>query len=156
MSGAINTVGKIFNSTAGRVVTGIATGGASEIGRAVSGVARRSGVDPAVSAGIGYLAGSRESGASTAGGLGSNNPSPVGPAKAGGVAAAAGSVNTSNNEAQKELDQAIGTPSPLLTGPPPIDVRAEESASRRRAEESSRRVGNSKRKASQSLTYLGA
>ena len=40
MSGAINTVGKIMNSTAGRVVTGVATGGLSEAGRAASGVAR--------------------------------------------------------------------------------------------------------------------
>ena len=156
MAGVINTVGKFFNSTPGRVLTGVATGGASEIGRAAAGVARRSGVDPTISTGIGLLAGSRESGASTTGALGSNAPTPVGPGKAGGVTAAAGNVNSVNQDAQKELDASLGTPSTALTGPDLIDPRAEELASRKRAGDSAARTGSSKRRASQSLTYLGA
>jgi hypothetical protein len=70
--------------------------------------------------------------------------------------AATGSVNKTNEAVQREVDQSLSAPSEILTTPEPVDLRAEELASRRRAGESAARTGSSKRKASQSLTYLGA
>lgn len=150
MSGAINSVGKIFNSTPGRVLAGLATGGASEIGRAAAGTARRSGVDPAITTALGYATGSRETGVQTLGG----GSGPVSPAQSGGVVAAAGNVAETNADAQRELDDATRQPAATeIMAPNPDDT---DEAARRRARESSQRVGGGgKRKASQTLTALG-
>lgn len=162
MSGAVSTVGKIFNSTAGRVVTGIATGGLSEVGRAAAGTARRSGVDPAIAAGIGYATGGRASTGETLGG-GTQAVSPGVPSSSinpatGGVAAASGSIQKTNEDSQRELDASLSSvpnPSDQLTA---LDPDSSEEASRRRARESADRAGGGKRRASQRLTtpYLGA
>lgn len=155
MSGAINTVGKLFGSTPGRVLTGVATGGASELGRAAAGVARRSGVDPTLTAATGLLAGQATVPSST-GALGANNPASVGPAKSGGVAAASSDIQTTNAEAQREADAALGTATDVLAPPTPDELRAQEEQSRRRAKDSADRLGTGRRRsASATLTALG-
>ena len=53
MSGAISTISKAFNSVPGRIATGLATGGLSEVGRQASGVALRSGAPKPLAQGIG-------------------------------------------------------------------------------------------------------
>lgn len=58
MGGIVSSIGKLLNSDAGRVLSGVATGGLSEAGRAAAGVARRSGVDPTIAAGLGATTGS--------------------------------------------------------------------------------------------------
>lgn len=58
MGGIVSSIGKLLNSDAGRVLSGVATGGLSEAGRAAAVVAQRSGVDPTIASGLGAVTGS--------------------------------------------------------------------------------------------------
>ena len=131
---------------------GVATGGASEIGRLAAGTARRSGVPAPIAAGIGYASGSRETGVQTLGA----GTGPVSPAQSGGVAAAAGSVQATNQDAQRELDASVTRPSlTTIAAPNPL---LDDENSRARARASAQRMGGGRRRASEYMTapYLGA
>ena len=66
MSGVVETIKKAANSTVGRAVTGIATGGASEIGRFAAKTAARNGAPRIVAQGIGAGVGSYAAGSNLA------------------------------------------------------------------------------------------
>ncbi len=122
MGGMVESIGKAFNSTPGRVLTGIATGGMSEIGREAALVARKNIANPTIAAGLGAAAGGASNlGASSGAALSAaNNASKVAPvvplAAASAVpvvGSAAGSLTKSNSDeqaaAQAQLDQASRT-----------------------------------------------
>ncbi len=164
MGGLVQTVGKAFDSDIGRVITGVATGGMSEVGRAVGGVARRSGVDPTVAAGLGAYAG---------GSLGSVAPKPLG---GGGVqvpdavrgpdtlAAATSASATLLGDAKAQEKQAADDTASKIADDNAARTKAEEDLAARtetpqEAEDAKRRAGltalrftGGKRRASSQLT----
>ena len=66
MGGVVETIQKVANSTVGRVATGLATGGASEIGRFAAKTASRNGAPRIVAQGIGAGVGSYVGGSNLA------------------------------------------------------------------------------------------
>ncbi len=118
MGGVAKTVGNLFDSDIGRVVTGVATGGMSEVGRAVGGVARRSGVDPNIAAGLGAVSG---------GSLGSSRPTPLVPTS--GV-----------NNAPEVLASPVSASATLLGESTAQEKKVADETANRLAEENSART----------------
>lgn len=97
MSFVVDPIKKVLNSTAGRVVAGVATGGLSELGRVAARKAGDLGAPRIVQQGLGALVGSGTLGGVARHGVTSTN------AAAGSMAAAANlAADTVNPNARKE------------------------------------------------------
>lgn len=162
MGGFVQSVSKFMNSTPGRVLTGIATGGTSELVRGgVTLAEKHLDVDPSIARPVGAVLGATASpplgvagptatGAGSTASTGTATDTPKG-AGSSPPAVTSGAAKLASPGPIPVTNPTLGTPI-IQPTPPGPQTAEEELASRRRAFAARRALGDTSTRASEQLT----